>query len=236
MKLFLALHDSFQTPIQAIAHISYLLLVVSMMMRNMTRLRILAIVSGLVEITYRVNFLYDPVSIFWKSLFILVNLVQLAIIWSEKLRSRLTDDEEHFIATVIPDVHRSNARRLVKCGDWLHADEGAALTSDGVVVPTLIFISSGHVTIQKDGVIIATCGRGDFLGEISFVTGEPATADAIATTPVRYLGFEREALRKLLDDDAVLRHALESSFNRNLIDKLVKSNEDRVAGVRAATA
>ena len=226
--MFHEIQDAFSSPVQAIAHLSYLLLVVSMMMRDMTRLRVLAVTAGVVEIFYRVNFLYDPVSIFWKSLFILVNLVQLAILWYEHMRASFSEDEEHFIKTIVPGLRRARAHKLVRAGTWKNAMPGERLTTDGVVVPDLMFISGGAVRIEKAGQIVAVCADGDFIGEMSFITGEPASADAIADRPVRYLSFERAALGRLLDAEPELRAALEASFNRNLIDKLVKSNDDRV--------
>ncbi|MEE4238021.1 MAG: hypothetical protein V2I51_14980, partial [Anderseniella sp.] len=62
-------------------------------------------------------------------------------------------------------------------------------------------------------------------GEISVMGNRPATATATTTKPVRFLGFEREALASLLRQNPELRHAMEASFNRNLIDKLTRLNE-----------
>lgn len=41
---------------------------------------------------------------------------------------------------------------------------------------------------------------------------------------MRYASFDAEMLRARLADDKDLRHALEASFNRNLIGKLNRSN------------
>ena len=224
MVLIQELRDAFSTPGQALLHLSFLLLVVSMTMRDIAALRALAIASGVASICYRMFFVYDPVSVLWQSLLIGVNVVQLAILWAERFRARLSDDEEFFIATVIPTVHRSKARKLIRTGHVITVEAGERLTTDGVLVPKLMFVVEGVVRIDKHGQQVATCSRGDFLGEMSVVTGEPASADAFAATAVRYLAFSREPLQRVLSADTELRHALESSFNRNLIGKLVKTN------------
>ncbi len=195
-----------------------------MMMRNMAWLRTLAVMSGVIEILYRIYFLYDPVSIFWKSLFILVNLIQLALIWYENRRYKLSHEEHHFIETVCPQLTAQRARKLLNVGAWHTAAAGRQLTFKGQMVPFLMFVSSGDVRVEVDGRVVGQCSRGDFLGEISFITEQPATADSFAVTEVRYLAFERKALAKLLSVEFELAHTLESSFNRNLIEKLVKTN------------
>ena len=236
MGLLSEINDAFFLHGRAFVHITYLLLVVSMMMRNISWLRVIAIGSAVASLIYRLFFLFDPVSVAWQTVLILVNIVQLAFLWSEHWRSGLTEDELHFLETVIPNIHRSRARRVFKAGQWKLAEEGEQLTTDGVVVPSLIFVSSGAVRIDKDGLPVAICGRGDFVGEISFITGEPATADAIAAGPTRYLSFDRAALKRLLDSDSELKNGMEASFNRNLIDKLVKSNKHKAAMARGAQA
>ncbi len=224
MFLLDVLRDSFSSPLQTFAHLSYLLLIVSMMMQSMLWLRILAVSSGLVEIAYRVSFLYDPVSIFWETLFISVNLLQLGLIWFQDRRHQFSHEERHFLESVCPQITGQRARKLLSIGVWHRAQPGTQLTWKGQMVPYLMFVSSGDVRVEVEGRVVGKCTKGDFLGEISFITEEPATADSFAATEVRYLAFERYALSKLLSAEYELAHTLESSFNRNLIEKLVKTN------------
>lgn len=229
MNLLAELSSAFSTPVQTLGHLSYVLIIASMMMRDMSWLRAIAIASGVVEIVYRVWFVPDPVSVFWEVLFIAVNLVQLAVLWSERWRSRLSDDDEYFIATALNNAHRSKARKLLAIGEWRLEPVGARLTEEGELPQYLTFVADGTVYIERQGKMIAACSRGDFLGEISFMTGEPASADAVVAKPARCLRFERHALLRIIEADHDIRHALESSFNRNLIDKLIKSNDEKLA-------
>ena len=212
----------------AFGHLGYLLLVASMMMRKIAILRGLAIASGVASVVYALFFVYDPVTVVWQSLFVGVNVIQVAILEYDRWRAHVSDDEEHFIETVVPNLHRALSLKLIRAGTWKTANADEPLAIEGRMVPELVFVSDGKVRIEKDGQTVAQCTRGDFVGEISFITHQPATADAFAVGLVRYLSFEREALRRVLAAERELRHALESSFNRNLIDKLVKSNESKL--------
>jgi CRP-like cAMP-binding protein len=93
-----------------------------------------------------------------------------------------------------------------------------------------MFIADGVVQIERGGQIVAVCGPGDFLGEMSFLTGSPATATAVVVKPLRYLGFDQARLRQALDADSDLKQAMDASFNRNLVGKLAKSGQGIAAG------
>jgi CRP-like cAMP-binding protein len=88
--------------------------------------------------------------------------------------------------------------------------------------------------IERAGRIVAVCGPGDFVGEMSFVTGAPASATAIAAKPMRYLAFEQARLRAAIEADNDLRQALDASLNHNLVGKLAKANAahpERIASI-----
>lgn len=88
----------------------------------------------------------------------------------------------------------------------------------------LIVITRGTVQIEKDGRVVGACGEGDFIGEMSFLSGEPASATVLVTNPVDCMAFDHERLRAFLDRNTDIRHAIEASFNRNLLAKLVRTN------------
>jgi CRP-like cAMP-binding protein len=62
------------------------------------------------------------------------------------------------------------------------------------------------------------------IGEISFRSGEGATATVLAREPVRYLALERNALQKLLKADAEISHAIEDISTHSLEFKLARMN------------
>ena len=198
-------------PDQLYGHASYVLLIASMLMRDIVRLRVLAIFSGIVALYYRSMVNYDPVSIFWEALFVLANLGQLLILYLERHRARFSDEEMLFINTALPGIDKALAARLMKRGQWQEVPAGAVLTTMGQMVPQLMFIASGLVTISRENRMAGACGQGDFLGEISVMGNRPATATATASKPVRFLGFEREALAGLLRSNPELRHAIRLS-------------------------
>jgi CRP-like cAMP-binding protein len=215
--------NAFLDPNNLAGHISYILLIGSMLMRKMLYLRILAISAGTFSATYYIT-VGDPVSLFWEILFTLVNLTQLVILAIENRRGRFTAEEDAFIKAVLPTLERAQTRRLMKLGEWTEIADGKVLIVEDTKPASLFYLVNGSARVERAGRPIGMVGPGDFLGEMSYLTGSAATATVTSVTPLRYLAFERTNLRAFLERNDDVRHALESGFNRNLIDKLVKTN------------
>jgi hypothetical protein len=225
--------EAFLDPANVVGHVAYVFLIISMMMRSMHWLRIFAVCAGLISAIYYFT-LTDYVSMFWESLFSFVNIIQLALLAIENRRGKFTEEEQLFFETVLQNVERAHARKLIRAGKWQDVKAGEVLVAEDTWPKRLKFIVSGHAKITVDGAEIAFVGPGDFLGEMSYLTGKAASASAIAVTPIRVLSFERNHLETHLDKHADLRHALEAGFNRNLVEKLVKTNKDNQAGIHDA--
>ncbi len=220
--------EAFLDPANIVGHIAYVFLIVSMMMRRMHWLRVFAIAAGSISAIYYF-ILGDYVSVFWESLFSLVNVIQLTLLAIENRRGKFTDEEQLFFESVLRNVERAHARKLISAGKWEDVLPGDVLVTENTWPKRLKFIVSGHAKISMEEKDIAFVGPGDFLGEMSYLTGKAASATATAVTPVRYISFERAKLETHLDKHSDLRHALEAGFNRNLVEKLVKSNKENKA-------
>ena len=216
-------------PVVLFGHFTYFLLILSMLMRRMVWLRTLAVASGITKIIYRSFFVFDPVSVLWETIFVAVNIGQLLVIWYYEKHHRFAEDERLFVESMPPGVERRAIRRLLKLTTVRTVEPGQPLTGGGAAVKDLMYVAAGVASIERDGKMIAVCGPGDYVGEMSFLTGEPAGATATAVKPVRVLAFDQARLRAAIGSDASVRRAMESGLNRNLVGKLVRSNAAKPA-------
>ena len=83
--------------------------------------------------------------------------------------------------------------------------------------------------IESGDRIVAVLGPGDYLGELSFLSGNPATATATVVKPVRVLAFNQAKLREAIVADPQLKRTLDSALNRYLAGKLARSNTPNLA-------
>lgn len=217
------LHQIFQEHF-VYGNVPYALFAASMLMRDINWLRIIAIAAGLLRIYIRSSVVYDPVSVMWESALVIINVGMLARLWWDSRHARLDEDEKYLVGAVLRGASHATAVRLVRAGSWRDVDAGTELTVEGQTVPHLMFVADGAAKIVKGGEMVAVCSRGDFLGEMSFISGSTATATAVADRPMRVMSFDNTRLIELMKRDPEVRRGLEASFNRDLMNKLSRSN------------
>jgi CRP-like cAMP-binding protein len=228
--------ESILSPGAMVGHLSYGLLIVSMLMTRIVWLRVFAIGSGVVGLTYDVFWLFDPVGVFWESAFVLTNLAQIALLAYRNRLARFTAEERAFYEIAVPELEPTQARRLIGLGRWRDCEPGGVLTRSGEAVADLVFLTEGAVDIEVDGHVVAECSAGSFVGEISVSTGGPASATATVREKVRCLAFDGAVVRREFDRGTDVGRALEAAFRQGLREKLVRTNETMAALQRAAVS
>ncbi len=83
--------------------------------------------------------------------------------------------------------------------DELQLNEGRELTREGQRGREFFVIVEGEVVVRRKGRKIATSGAGDFIGEMSLVTGRPRNATVTTATRVRLLVITDTAFRRLME-------------------------------------
>ena len=207
-----------------VGHTSYLLLVVSMLMRRMFWLRVFVIASAIVAITYDAVWLKDPVGVFWETTLVLVNIVQIVLLWREDRVARFTDEERAFVETRLPGLSGGQARRLIDAGSWIDLRDGDTLTVEGKPPAHLVFVASGRVGIHTGGRRVAECGPGAYVGEMSLIGDGTASATARVEGAARVWRIPTERLEALRQAHPDQTAALDASIARDIRAKLVSLN------------
>jgi hypothetical protein len=215
--------------VQAIGHVSYVFLVSMALVRAILPLRLLAMAAGATSIWYGLA-IASRVDVIWESVFTLINAVQAVILIREQRAIRLTGEETSLQAAVFPHLSKLDFHRLVRAGAWRTDPPGADLTTRGKPVERMVLVSDGIAEVLVDDKVVAYCRRGDFVGEIAFLNGTPATATVRTAEHTRSLAWEFEALRALLTKHPELRGAVQVVFNKNLIGKLNDQRDRWAAG------
>lgn len=208
---------------EILLHISYLLLVGASLVRAILPLRVLAIASGFTAVVYDLG-INQTSMVLWEAAFTVVNIVQVGILIYERKRARLTDEEESLRQRMFGQLSVVEFHRLIRTGTWVSTNEGELLTQQGHPVSRIVLITDGATAVDVDDKIIAYCRQGDFIGEMAFVSGNSATATVKTISPTRYLMWRFVDLKKLIEHHPEIRTALQTVFNRNLIDKLSRES------------
>ena len=222
----LTLESAFSTG-GLVGHTSYLLLVISMLMR------IFVIASAMVAITYDAVWLKDPVGVFWETTLLIVSIFQIVLLWRENRVARFTEEERFFLDTRLKGIPPGEARRLIDAGSWSDLGDGATLTVEGKAPRHLAFIVSGHVGIHVGGARVADCGPGAFVGEMSLIDEGIASATARVEGEARVWRIPVDRLESLRQSRPEQTAALDAAIARDIRSKLVALN--RQAGRPAAS-
>ena len=98
------------------------------------------------------------------------------------------------------DVHK-----LGKIGTQFEFGTGTKLLTQGEPVSALMVVIEGHVAVRIHGeetkIDVSVLGPGDLMGEMSFVTGEAASASVVAIESGKALSLSRKALEAAVKDD-----------------------------------
>lgn len=212
-----------------IGQLSYVLLIVAMLMRQMLRLRMFVIASACLGIVYAVFWLNDPVTAFWQVLLVMGSALQIAREWMKDRSVRFSPDEEKFVKERLYTLAPGEARRLLNMGVWADGATGTKLTTQGKPVDNLVYLVDGEVDIRFDGATVGACLPGNYVGEMSVLNGGPASATALVSEPSRYWMISAEQLRTLHAEAPSIAAALELGIAKDLRHKIMAANESYVS-------
>lgn len=184
-------------------------------------LNLAAASSVLISLVQAFNLSSAVIQIFW----IAISIVGLVRMYLLTRRIRFNDEERALIESALPDLSRRKARKFLDAGHWVNGEAGACLTREGAPVDHLVYLLSGRAEIVSSGKAIATCEAHSFIGELTAISGDPATATVILKTDARYFSIGVGVLRERLLRDPEIRTHLQACVSREMLHKLVRTNQ-----------
>jgi hypothetical protein len=205
-----------------LVHIGYTLMLLALLARDVLWLRALLVVAQANLCLYSYFRGIDSIAI-WNAVFVLINTVWVIRILHQRRAVRLPPElerirQDHFLALDPPDF-----LRLWRMGQR-QTLAGSLLTRQGEAVPALYFLLRGTVAVRQAGRELTRLGAGDFVAEMSLLTGAVATADAAAVGEVELMLWPVEGLRQLRAGNAALWARIQSVLGHDLVAKIQKAS------------
>lgn len=203
-------------------HLSFILIAVSISLRDMLALRVVSVLSGVIGIVYNYFIPAGPLwlVIFWTALFAAIHLYRITDLLRERRRVQFSDEERELYQTVFRNFAPVEFMKLLNLAEWRHAEPGTELARQDQAQSELALIYNGEVSVSRDGEQIARSRDGTLVGEMSFIGGGNASATVVTLRPTRYLVWQQQALRDLLRRNPTMDIAMQSVFNIDLVRKL----------------
>lgn len=182
-------------------------------------LRILTIAAGVLTLPY---FLFQGTysAVFWQTAFVSINLFHVVLLIMARRPVRLTKDQQVLHNMVFRNFTTREVRSILEIATWHTGVPNELLIVSGQQEPVLYLVQNGRAEVFQDGQIVAWYGPGAFMGELRFITGQPAVADVVFSTEARYVSWDTVTLRKILKRNSRLKAAFEVLISANIASKL----------------
>jgi CRP-like cAMP-binding protein len=205
-------------------HIGFLLLAVSLFLTNIFWLRVFLILGFAFQIVYfslAATPLYTGIA--YNVLFILINLFRLYSL--EKAR-RIVNAASggDLLRKGISDLDDEHLAQLVEFGEAFELEPGAVLTSEGEPVEAFYLLSAGQAVVEVGGRRVGQVRAGEFVGEVSFLTGTVASATVRAAAPLSVIALDSERLKAAGREDPAIAAAIYHVIGNALARKLTAAN------------
>lgn len=176
------------------------------------------IASGSVLISLSQHF--NPFSAFIETSWVTISLMGLARHWYVTQHLNLSDEEQRAANVLTPGLKKDRVKRLLKLGRFIDAPPETRIAEEGRPLKDLSLLISGHCRIERAGQTVALLRDGALIGELTYATGEPATASVVVAEPSRLFQVDCAALRQFLLKNDDIASALEGSVSGDLRRKL----------------
>ena len=213
------------TPGGLLGQVPFALLVAAVLSTRASRMRPLIAMAALVGLIHAVAVGGSTIGVIWWGLLLAATLLVIGRRAAENAKVRFTDEEEQMLRGVFSALPRSRARHLLDQGFWLTGNDGDVLTREDEPVTHLYYLAAGQARVMSHGRPVGACRPGDLVGEITFLSGDQASATVVLTGPARFWCAPAGVLKPYMQAHEDVRLALEQGFARSLKAKLRQSNE-----------
>lgn len=176
------------------------------------------VASGSILISLSINF--NPFAAFIETSWVTISCIGIARVWFVKHFVNLSAEEQQVAAILVPRAKKDRAKRLLRIGRFIDANEGLRIAEEGLPLEDLSLLVRGHCRIEHGGRTVAISRDGALVGELTYATGAPATASVIVGERSRLFLINCKVLRGFLSKNPDLALELESAITGDLRAKL----------------
>ena len=191
------------------------------LVKDIMWLRVLTIVSAATWLLYLFNgaqILW--LAAFWNAAFIVVNLGRISLGLKERFAVKLTRDELELYTRTFANVSPVEFHKLLSIGKWMDLAPGAVITEQGEPVENVTLVHRGTAAVTVNGQLARHVAPPEFIGEVSFLTSDTASATVTASEPMHVLAWPHGELQSFLNKHLSVRFAFRAIVSGDLARKL----------------
>lgn len=203
------------------ANIAYIFSFIGLMTKDILFLRLLLLSSHTTWFVLGI-ITGNLTNIVWHAVFISINGWRTGLLLWERRKIELPPDLEGLYQEFFSSFGRKEILNLWNLGESLCADE--KLIESGTSPQKLYFIVQGEAEVRVGSQRVGTLKRGQFIGEMSFITGQNASADVVPRPQVCVQAWDAPALRLLQKTKPALGSKIQALIGQDLVKKIAERN------------
>lgn len=194
---------------------------------NILWLRIFLVLAAIVYIISGVS-LGITSMVGWNTAYLAINLFHAALLLLDKSTITLPEETKEVYHQFFSSMSTREFKKIITINQFKTV-KGEKLIGEGEVTDRLFILLEGKVDIIKSGKTIASLNSGDLVGEMSFMSKDPASADAIAAEVVKYAYWTHDDLDKLCQRNCNIYNKFISIVGCDLVRKLNAKNTELIS-------
>ena len=202
-----------------ILNIGYSLTFVALAIREILWLRATLTAAQAFLLTYHFFHSENTSAIFWTLIFMVVNSYMIIKIINERRPQIIPDELKDLYDGVFHQLTSKEFMYFWNMGT-IKSTIGEFLIHSGQTQENLLMVLNGVAAVEVSQQRIANLERGSFIAEISFLTGEPASADVHADGELFYVAWESIRLKNLKLENPSFWMKLQHVLSEDLVKKV----------------
>lgn len=202
-----------------VLNFAYLAYTASSLFKEMLRLRMALLIATVFYISY--GFIEGIWSMVWWNIPVgLIHLWRIVDLLRQRRSVNLDDEADAIRVLLYQSLNPVEFDELWSLGEEQVLDDGHVVIEQGALVTRITMILDGNVRVESDGRPLSELGRFRFVGEMSNLSGKPASATVITDGAARIRSWDSDKLEELLRKNAPTERAHLRAVGRDLADKL----------------
>lgn len=163
-----------------------------------------------------------------------VNIYHIVMIILGKRQIKLESHLEYIYSKVFPRITKIEFKRLFDCGFTRSYDRGFQLIDQDENPEAIFLILSGSADIYMDEQFVARLEKGEFIGEMGFLTGQKTSATVVMAENSKVQYWDINELKLYLSKNPKLLPDFHSAIGNQLIKRLISSSQKASLNGQAA--
>ena len=202
-----------------ILNLGYALTFIALAIREVFWLRITLTAAQISLFTYHYYYANNQSAAFWTAVFVIVNTYNIIKIIIDRRPKIIPDEIRDLYEGIFSNLTTREFLYFWNMGR-IRSVTDEFLINSGEKQNNLLLVLSGTANVEVNGKPIANLDRGAFIAEISFLTGEPASADVHAIDELIFISWRSERLKNMQHENPAFWMKLQHALSEDLIKKV----------------